>query len=906
MANFSHPRFTSSPLFVLAVAVSVGILAGRHIPFSSKSILIVMVLVSVLFSIALVCRRRLSSATVALILAFVCTGVALAPVANQTMSPHRISRMLDEGVVNSGDPVELTGVVQGEPEPAPQSFYLTIKAERINSKGTDHEASGTLLLLARIPSEQIGREYNALELHHGARVRVMTTLAREDDFRNPGVMPFTEYLEREGFDATGTIKSPLLIERLDDERVFLPLAWVYSWRATLQREFARMFSAETSGVLDAALLGNPHNISAGAAERFRSGGTFHILVISGLQIAFIAGIVFLLARRITHRKIVQFLLAAVFLWAYTIGVGAEPSVVRAALMFTIAAFAPVVSRNSNSLNTIAGAALVLLVWNAANLFDPSFQLTFLSVLGIVCLAVPVLRNMQRVGSWRPTIVTPYPPDCSPWFRKLSEVLYWSERDWKAEIAASNISYRLYKSPVAENFERWRIQRVVRFAVAAVVISGCVQIVLLPPMILYFHRVSIASLILNIFVGFLMAVLAFAAIVAVLVSQLGETFAQPLVFMAEKINWLMIHVVDPFARVRLASFRLPHYHGAAGAIYILYFLFVIGMVLVVRRWNPLRPHFRTTRRNMFLRPAAVLSILVTLTFGIVVLHPFSATAADGKLHIDFLDVGQGDSALITTPDGTTILIDGGGRPSINWRNPTTDDEENAFQRDTRSIGERVVSEYLWSRGLDTIDYVVATHADADHINGLNDVMRNFKVRDAIVARTPSDDSEFSHFAATARNTDVPIQTISAGDVMRIGSVTVEVVWPPPTRDTQAPSRNNDSVVLRVRAGDKMFLFTGDIEKDAEAAMPNAGVDLRSDLVKVAHHGSRTSSTQSFVNATRAPLAIISVGRTSIFGHPNKEVVERWRVSGAQVMTTGEKGTISVVTDGHSLAVTTYVK
>src|SRR5215210_7981367 len=101
----------------------------------------------------------------------------------------------------------------------------------------------------------------------------MTKLDREDDFRNPGVSQFTEYLERKGYDATGTIKSPLLLERMDDERVFLPLAWVYSWHGRLQKEFRHEFSAETAGVLSAALLGNPYNISRPAGERFRAGGT---------------------------------------------------------------------------------------------------------------------------------------------------------------------------------------------------------------------------------------------------------------------------------------------------------------------------------------------------------------------------------------------------------------------------------------------------------------------------------------------------------------------------------------------------------------------------------------------------------------------------------------------------------
>src|SRR6185295_7375036 len=142
------------------------------------------------------------------------------------------------------------------------------------------------------------------------------------------------------------------IERLDDERVFLPLAWLYQWRARLQSEFNRKFSPDTAGVLNAAMLVNSHNVSRSTAERFRAGGTFHILVISGMQIAFIAGIAFVIVRRITRKRSLQFMLASGFLWAYTIAVGAEASVTRAAMMFTIAAFAPVVARKPVSLNTI--------------------------------------------------------------------------------------------------------------------------------------------------------------------------------------------------------------------------------------------------------------------------------------------------------------------------------------------------------------------------------------------------------------------------------------------------------------------------------------------------------------------------------------------------------------------------
>src|SRR5258708_6286877 len=267
----------------------------------------------------------------------------------------------------------------------------------------------------------------------------MTTLDRDENFRNPGVLPLTEYLERKGYDATGVIKSPLLIERLDDERVFLPLALLYEWRQRLEKEFAANFSAETAGVLDAALLGNRYNVSRGAAERFRAGGTFHVLVISGLQIAFIGGLIIFVVRRLIRRMLLQFVIAVVFMWGYTLAVGADPSVTRSVLMFTLLVFAPVVWRRANSLNVVGAAALVLLVWLPHSLLDPSFQLTFLSVLSIVSISVPVLRGMQRVGSWKPTRLTPYPLACYRWFLIPSESMFCSERPCRAEIAAQNIS-----------------------------------------------------------------------------------------------------------------------------------------------------------------------------------------------------------------------------------------------------------------------------------------------------------------------------------------------------------------------------------------------------------------------------------------------------------------------------------
>ncbi|HXI23032.1 MAG TPA: ComEC/Rec2 family competence protein [Pyrinomonadaceae bacterium] len=908
MAELPRMQLARAPLFVCAASLASGILIGHFLNADSSQFRIVLTLglaVLLLLAIVFVRRHKHGASTVLVVAAFLLSGFLLSLIETRQLDPSRIKRMFDDNALAANEPVELTGVVKGPVQSALDGFYLIVRAESLRVRGSERAAAGDVLLLAHVSSPEVRHEYELLELRHGARLRVMTTLDRDEDYRNPGVLPFTEYLDRKGYDATGAIKSPLLVERLDDAPVFLPLAWLYEWREQLEAQFDKRFSPETAGVLDAVLLGNRYKISRSVADRFRAGGTFHVLVIAGLHISFIAGIVFLLMRRITRNRVIQFACAVTFLFAYSIMVGAQEPVLRAALVFSLGIFAPLVWRRANSLNVIAGAALALLVWRPNDLFDPSFQLTFLSVISIVAIAVPVLTRMQAVGSWRPTHETPYPPICPNWFRKLSEALFWSERAWKAEMAQSNVRYRLFKTRIAAKLEQWRLQRILRFAVSAIVVSASVQLGILPVLIIYFHRVSFASLFLNIFVGVTMAAIAFLALLAMIVAQLNSSVATPLVWIAEKLEWLMVHAVDPFNRFGVAAMRLPHYRGWLAAVYALYFVALAVLIVGFAGWNPLRSElivrnsYRIISRRLLVKAALAFAILLT----VVLLHPFSGARADGLLHVDFLDVGQGDSALITTPDGTTLLIDGGGRPNIDWN--ASDDAEPAFERDTGSIGERVVSEYLWSLGLDRVDYVLPTHADADHIDGLNDVARNFKVRGAIVARTPGDDSEYSRFAATMKKAGVPIERVGAGDVLRFGEVSAEVLWPPPSTDATRPYRNNDGLVLRVRYRDKTFLFLADIEKEAEAALLKSAADLNVDVVKVAHHGSRTSSIQPLVNATQPSLAIISVGRTSIFGHPHKEVVDRWRAIGAQVMTTGEKGTISVVTDGKKLVVSTFV-
>jgi competence protein ComEC len=817
------------------------------------------------------------------------------------------SMLSEEAAIAVGEPLEITGVLERDPEIGPQSLYLNLRVEKMRQKTSEREASGIVELVAAVPNEVTQREFDQLDLRYGARIRVMTILERAESFRNPGVSSFTEYLDLKGYDATAFIKSPLLIERLENERVFLPLAWLYEWRRKLQAQIDSHFSNETAGVLDAALIGNRYNLSRQTSERFREGGTFHVLVISGLHITFLGGLIFFLTRRFTKSQALQFLVSVSVVWAYSLAVGAEASVIRAALMFTFILLAPLVSRRPSSLNALGAAALALLVWRPGDVLNPSLQLTFASVLAIVILAWPLLQKMSEIGSWRPTRATPYPPSCAPWFRTFCECLFWSEREGKRELERTNYTYKLFKTPVAGILERLHAQRLLRYAFGAIAVSACVQITLLPLLIVYFHRLSVSSLILNIGVSLMMAVVSITALVGLAIAQVSSALAAPLIGFANHLDWLMVHSVDPFARVRVASVRLPEYTVWASAVYGLYYLPVAMLAVSLWRWHPLSLPTTLQARNgherRFARLAWFAQLCVT---AVIVGHPWSAGRPDEKLRIDFLDVGQGDSALVTFPDGTTLLVDGGGRPGPFKQEAAPDESVETFERETRSIGEAVVSEYLWWRGLDHVDYILATHADADHIDGLNDVARNFDVRAALVARTPFRDPEYSKFAETLAGRHIPIRKISSGDVLQFTGVTASVMWPPPATSENAPSRNNDSIVLNLHFGDRTFLLTGDIEAPAENAMLEAQNNVRADVIKVAHHGSKTSSTEAFIRATGPRFAVISVGQTSIFGHPNKDVVDRWRASGAQILTTGKSGTITFSTDGRDLNIETFVK
>ncbi len=905
-------NFSENPLLWLSLSLAFGILLESYLGLGFW-IWFICLLLSFLVLPLLINTKY---AVLILMTAFSLAGATLYNAEKDSISENRLRRLYDEGIFKSGDPIEIEGILVRR-EKAFDGVFIGLEAKRAIYKQESREVSGFIRLFLPLQTQEAVEDYQNLALEYGTRLRVFCRLKRDDDFRNPGVTPSRKILDSKGIDATATIKSPLLIEK-EDEKTWNPLFVIFEAREWMIEQFLEIFSTKTAGIMIASLLGNDNFLEKDVEKAFLEGGTFHLLVISGLQVTFIGGLVIFFLKLLTRNKILLFLLPTLFIWLYALAVGIyEKPVVRASLMITIILFGKLIFRETSLLNLLSASTLIMLVLTPSDLFDPSFQLTSLCVMAIASTSVPLLEKMRRIGQWKPSEETPAPANCSASTRLLCESLYWSEEKWQIEQAQNVWSCRLLKAEIAKKLEKAHLQKFLRFLFEVFVVSTTIQIWLLPLFVFYFHRISFVGIFLNLWTGTLMSIESLTAIISVFLYQISHALAMPFILLTEALNQAILLPTDWFIKRDFASLRLPHYSGLMSLVYYAYFIPIISLSYLIYTWNPFENEMENKkllqstiggrklsigRRKLLIASLACLSALLF----VIIFHPFSKPQADNLLYVEFLDVGQGDSIFMKMPTGETFLIDGGGRP--NPKKIGSDGE--IIEPNIQSIGETVVSRFLWQKGYSEIDFLVSTHADADHIQGLIDVAENFRIKTAFFGQMQFDNQEFSQLYEILKKQKAQIYSLSRGDLLNFGDVKILVLHPEETTDSVekefAVSDNNCSLVLRVTYKNIAFLLTGDIEKEAEAELLQFPEVLSANVVKVPHHGSKTSSTEDFIKATKTEYAVISVGKDSPFEHPDEDVVERWKKHGAKVLVTGDNGAIQFISDGKNLEIRTFTQ
>ena len=245
-------------------------------------------------------------------------------------------------------------------------------------------------------------------------------------------------------------------------------------------------------------------------------------------------------------------------------------------------------------------------------------------------------------------------------------------------------------------------------------------------------------------------------------------------------------------------------------------------------------------------------------------------------VHFIDVGQGDSALVIC-DGKTMLIDG-GKPHAS----------------------SIIYTYLKKLGIEYLDYIVASHADDDHIGGLSAPLSKMKVGSVLAPETEANTSSYTNFKTKATEQGLTIRHPKPGDTLTLGSSKTTFLGP----ITESGSdRNNGSIVMKVVYGETSFLFTGDAEREEEQQILSTGCDLSATVLKVGHHGSRNSTTYPFLREIMPKYAVISVGKDNSYGHPTEDTLSRLRDADVKVYRTDMQGDIIAVSDGKTVTITT---
>ena len=705
---------------------------------------------------------------------------------------------------NDKNDVTISGIIVDEPDVRDRFTNIRVATEEIVLRdGTAVSVSGLVQM----------RTFRYPELTYGMRVVAngrLETPPENSDFS------YKDYLARQ--DVYSLMELPF-VEVIAENKGNPIYHTIFKLKAHAQATIEQLIPAPQSALLTGILLGNDNNIPPELAEDFRTTGMTHIIAISGFNIAILIAILVGIADPWLPRKAaVLFAIAGITL--YTILVGADASVVRAAIMGGIYLIAVRwLGRPNFAFASLFLAAIVMTLIRPFTLWDVGFQLSFAATLSLMLFATPLTQ--------------------------------WTQKQMQKAV------------------DQQTTKKIMGIITEAIIITVAAQILTLPLMVGYFQQLSLISLVANALIlpaqPAVMIWGGLATMLGMISTALGQLFAW--------VAWLFLSYTIELVRI-FAS--LP---GAAVSvniswpIIILIYALIAGVTFYVSQSSTEREVLMNKlRQNFSQRFALTFSALTAL-----LVVGWGGSQPDGQLHIAFMNVGQGDATFIQTPSGRQILVDGGFYPSIL----------------NEQLGKQMP---FWDKN---IDFVIATHPDADHVSALVEVFERYDVDTLITDGEGFGESPiYDAVLAAAEANGATIRPALTGELIEIGDgVRLEALHPGAELDADA--RNENSVSMRLIYEDFSFLFTGDAEQKAEETMLANGRNLHALVYKAGHHGSNSSSSAAFLDAIRPQIIVVSAGKDNRFGHPHPDMLKRAQAIGATILRTDQLGTIQLTTDGETM-------
>ena len=754
-----------------------------------------------------------------------------------------------------GPAISLAGTVAAAPDVRATRTEIVVAVDAVWREGEEPSPVRDAVLL-RLPRESPSR--------YGYRLQVTGRVRTAPE---EGGFSYRAYLARRGIH--GVVDRPEV--ELEARGGGSPLqARLIALADRAEGLIHTLWPAPESALMAGILLGRESALPEPLLAAFDDSGTRHIIAISGFNITLLAGALTAVLLNLLNRRaaapIVILLLAA-----YTLLVGADPAVVRAALMGGLTLVALLAGRPGHALNGLGLSALLMTAWNPWQLWEPSFQLSFAATLGLILL-VPLLEawvgtendTTERSGARKTRKGAKDTRDVGP--RNTRKGAKDTKEGCGSPTEASGRLQALFAS-----FAPFRVLPWLR---EAVLVSLAAQLATLPITLGTFGRLSVIAPVANLLILPVQPAVMELGALATLLGLAWRPAGQLLAWLAWPFVAYTIRLVEALGRLPFAAIDLG---GAGEAIpWALYGL--------IGAWLWLRDPARRRALWALLKPQLPTKVLLTGLVAVACLVWIGGVARlpDGRLHVTFLDVGQGDAILIQTPDGKHLLVDGGPDPN----------------RVLAALGRRLPP---WQRSL---DLVALTHPDEDHLAGLVEVLRHYRVGLILDTTLPHDTPTGGAWEAlTFHASRLTLPT--RGTVLDLGrGARLEVLHPGETPlATQSPD-NDNGLVLRLSWGKASFLLTGDLGTEGEAyLLRQEGLPLDSTVLKVAHHGAGQGTTLRFLQAVTPQVAVISAGAGNRFGHPAPEVLERLEAVGARVWRTDECGDVEIVTDGERLWVRT---